>query len=110
LKIDASIQYFNLKCEFIPINVICYLEFNITNYAKSNQSVLIDYGDGSNETIYINPYCKMNKNLNINFNKFTKRFINKDIPILSSWINLMTNLTYGTINSRFSIKCIYLKT
>ena len=37
--------------------VKCCLEFNISNYANSNQSVLIDYGDGSSETIYINPYC-----------------------------------------------------
>ena len=57
--IDASIQELNLKCEFKSTNVTCYLEFNITNYANSNQSVLIDYGDGSSETIYINPYCKI---------------------------------------------------
>ena len=36
----------------------CYLDINIKNYASSYLSVLIDYGDGSNETIYINPYCK----------------------------------------------------
>lgn len=56
--IDASIQSFNLQCQFLTSTVICSLEYNITNYASSNQSILINYADGSNETFYINPYCK----------------------------------------------------
>lgn len=55
---DSSIQKFDLKCQLYSTNLTCSLEFNITNYASSNQSVLVDYGDGSIETIYINSYCK----------------------------------------------------
>ena len=59
--LDASIQKFNLKCQlsFTSTSCFCSLEFNITNYSNSNQSVLIDHGDGTNEIISINPYCKL---------------------------------------------------
>ena len=54
---DPNIKIFDLKCEMISLNVTCTLKYNITNYASSNQSVLIDYGDGSNEIFYIDPHC-----------------------------------------------------
>ena len=54
---EAKIQTLFLKCDIISTNATCTLKLNITNYANSNQSVYIDYGDGTSETFQINPYC-----------------------------------------------------
>ena len=90
----------NLKCDYSSYNVTCYLESNITCNANSNQSVVIDYGDGSSEVIYIDPYCKINIYYLINYIKFNHNC--KDVPLLSSSINLMTNLTSSSVNSKYA--------
>ncbi len=86
----------------IASNVNCSLELNITNYGNSNQTVLIDYGYGTTQSLFINPYCKYIVN-SLNFWFIWTNNIYKVVPQSTPSDYLTTNLTSFYLNSKYAL-------
>jgi hypothetical protein len=56
---NIEMSQFSLNCSLNELNLDCILKVNLSNYANSFQQITIDYGDGSFDSMRINPYCKL---------------------------------------------------
>jgi hypothetical protein len=56
-----QMNYFEINCDldFESTKLECTVKMNISNYANSFQPLFLDYGDGTNQSFTVNPYCNL---------------------------------------------------